>query len=391
MDPKLILLQSIMLLYWESRLDAKADSSATIIREIVDDLRLPDASLESDPTRDIVIGLRSAVLYLCAIEHKEPIDRDVLIQRVKLSVKTDPDLIQIIADGLIETEDQALIRKKCVEYSKLLLEYKKEKRFKETVKGWVGSVLYSADDSNLNVKKLALDMQAALEPFSIENKRQGPMGIDGVVGMVDFMDEASVRELFESAIEETSTDGIMRTGYQAINRMFGWHGGMRRGDFIVVGAMEHNYKTGFTLNLTKHVALYNKPYMMDPKKKPMLLHVSSENALTDNLMLMYQSLRENETGEPCDAHGVDHTEATRYIMDRCSINGYTLHMLRVNPSEFTYQSLFSLIMEYESDGFEIHLLTIDYLNMFNKAGCTQGAQGMDTRDLFRRVRNFCSP
>lgn len=390
MDSRVILLQSIMLLYWESRLSDATNDSSELVKSLVEDIRLPDNILESDPTRDILIGLRSVALFMCSNRTGHPFDKEALIQRIRLNVKREPDLVEVLADGMTETDDVTVIKRKCLDYGKLLHTYKKEKLFKETLKKWLNEVVYSHNETPVNVKEYALKMTAELEHYTFDGRKGGPMGIDGVVGMIDMMDRQSVMELFETAVEETGTDGVLKTGYQAINRMLGWHGGFRRGDMIVVGAMEHNYKTGFTLNLTRQIATLNVPYMLDPKKKPMILHVSSENALTDNLMLMYQGLMENETGQPCSVSNIDREEATQYIMDRCSVTGYTLHMLRVNPTDFNYQSLFSLILQYEADGYEIHLLTLDYLNMLSKVGCTTGAQGMDTRDLFRRVRNFCS-
>ncbi len=40
------------------------------------------------------------------------------------------------------------------------------------------------------------------------------------------------------------------------------------------------------------------------------------------------------------------------------------------------------------DGYEIHMLNIDYLAMMSTKGCKQGATGQDIRDLFRRTRNI---
>lgn len=390
MDSRVILLQSIMLLYWESRLGDRTNDSSELVKTLVEDIRLPDTALESDPTRDILIGLRSVALFMCANRTDEPFDKEALLQRIKLNVKREPDLLEVLSEGMIETDDPSTIKRKCLDYGKILHTYKKEKLFKETLKKWIQDVIYTHSEAGLNVKEYAVKMAQELEQYTYDSRKGGPMGIDGVVGMMDMMDKGSVQSLFETAVEETGNDGVLKTGYQAINRMLGWHGGFRRGDFWVIGAMEHNYKSGFTLNLLKHFALYNTPYMLDASKKPLLLHISSENALTDNLLLMYQSLKENETGQPCNINDINYDEATDYIMRYCSVNGYTLHMLRVNPSEFTYQSLFSLVLQYEADGYELHACVIDYLNMFSKAGCTGGAQGMDTRDLFRRVRNFFS-
>lgn len=390
MDSKLILIQSIMLLYWESLLDTKTEGSADTIRTLVSEIKVPEGVLENDPSRDIIIGLKSTVLNLCALKGEGGIDVESLIQRLKINVKADPSLVSIITEGLIPCDDQVVIRKKCIEYSRFITEFNKERKFKDLIKKLTTDIVYARSSEPINVREVALSLSSELETFYSDNKSKGPMGIEGVVGLIDYSNRDSIKQTYALAAEETSDVGVMKTGWQAFNRMTGSHGGLRRGDFIVVGALQHNFKSGFTTTLTKQIALYNKPYMLNPNKKPLILHISSENALTDNLLFMHSSLRENETHEVCDNNAFTDEQITDYLYQKTSTTGYTLHMLRVNPSDFTFRSLFDLILQYEADGWEIHLLTIDYLNMFSKAGCDKSMTGSDVRDLFRRVRNFCS-
>lgn len=371
-------------------MDVKSENSAGLVKATLDEIKLPDASLESDQSRDIIVGLRTTIFGLCQMPPDLPIDKLALLQRIRINCKDDIGLYESIAASLLDTADQALIRQKCNEYSRHILIAKKEKSFKDLVRRWVGDVLYANQEQPLNIKELSLQMQAELDTYSAENKSAGVSGIEGVVDYIDFDNVNALEALFKRAKEEVTPDGILRTGYQGVNRMMGDYGGFRRGDMIVVGAFQHNYKTGFTLNLTKQIALYNKPYMKNPEKKPLILHISSENHATDNIMIMYRSLMENLTGELCDTTNIDEATASAWIKEQMEVNGYHFRMMRVDPSIFTYNSLFATVNQLESEGFEIHLMTIDYLNMFNKAGCTNTFTGSDTRDLFRRVRNFCS-
>lgn len=391
MDSKLLLLQSIMLLYWENRFGSEAENSSKAIRELVENIELPLASLDGDSDRLVIQGLQNTVNYLCSMASKEILDKEAVIQRVRLATSKEPELVDIFSDGMIDTDDKAVIQAKIATYSKSIREHTKEKELKDLMRKLQGRVLYNSDNKPLEVKKLALEIQQALDPFTLETQGKGPLGVAGVLGLVNFMDEESVSNLFDTAEDEVSLDGILKTGYQHLNNMLGDHQGFRRGAFWFVAAAQHGYKTGYTLNLTKQIALYNVPYMLDNTKKPLILHVSSENEIADNLLDTYRSLKENETGEVCDIHNIDKPTATKYVMDQTKINGYHLHMLRVNPSEFTMRSLFDLIIGYELEGYEIHLLTVDYLNMLNKEGCDGGnITGGESRDLFRRVRNFCS-
>ena len=54
-------------------------------------------------------------------------------------------------------------------------------------------------------------------------------------------------------------------------------GGFRRGQFSMIAALQHKYKTGFTLSILSQIAMYTKPYMKDSFKKPLLLRISFED------------------------------------------------------------------------------------------------------------------
>lgn len=389
MEPRILLVHAITLLYYENLADNKSGESHAAIKEIVDKLELPTSSLEMDNNSEVLAGLRHTVLHMCDTTTSGRFSRAQLLQRVKLNCLTDTHTYTAVEDGLLELNQPDEISGKIIEYSKLIHAYKRSMDFRNYIRTCVQKVLYNT--GQLDVTELALNMQTALEPYTIDKSSLGVKGMEGVVGEVDFSNVIEVATLFKTAQEENSLEGVLQFGYRGINRMLGNVGGIRRGDFMVVGALQHNYKTGFTLNLTKQVALYNKPYMLDPDKKPLILHISSENKLNDNITLMYSSLKENKTRQIEDTNSVSEHEAAAYIHEETSVNGYHFKMLQVNPTSFTFQNLFNMILQYEADGYEIHLLTIDYLNMFSKAGCTMGALGSDTRDLFRRVRNFTTP
>ena len=89
--------------------------------------------------------------------------------------------------------------------------------------------------------------------------------------------------------------------------------------------------------------------------------------------------------------GKPHLQASKYIKDKLSINGYHIKMLRIDPTNWSFTQLFSKIIEYEAAGYEIHSAFIDYLSLIPTVGCINtGPGGTDLRDLFRRVRNYCA-
>jgi hypothetical protein len=227
-----------------------------------------------------------------------------------------------------------------------------------------------------------------LEPLQMMTGLKDP----SVLSEIDIGDEGQVSVIFDSI--NKNSDGVikLKTGWQRLNKML--QGGFKRGEFCVIGALQHKYKTGFTLSLFTQIALYNKPHMKDASKKPLLLRISFEDDLELNMQFMYQLLKYEETRQPViikrnDPH---HDVMAAYIKQRLQINGYHIKMMRVDPTQSTYKHICNKIVELEANGYEVHLVMIDYLGMLPTTGCiNSGPIGTDVRDMFRRIRNFCGP
>jgi hypothetical protein len=168
-------------------------------------------------------------------------------------------------------------------------------------------------------------------------------------------------------------------------------GGIRRGEFVIIPALQHKYKTGFTLTLFSQIARLNTPSPRDKNKKPLLLRISFEDSLETNMQFLYQELKYNETRQPVDTEHVTSQEMSSYVRSKLQINGFHVKFLRVDPTQWTYKDVTNKILELESQGYEIELMMLDYLSMVTTVGCKQGPAGTDMRDLFRRIRNFCEP
>jgi hypothetical protein len=145
------------------------------------------------------------------------------------------------------------------------------------------------------------------------------------------------------------------------------------------------------LSLFKQLAMYNKPYMIDPTKKPLLLRISFEDDVSLNLQFLYQSIKENETGNKVIIANVSVEEMSAYVKEKLQVNGFHVKLMRVDPTQWTYRHICNTILSLEAEGYEVKLLMLDYLAMLPTTGCSIGPMGSDLRDMYRRMRNFCSP
>lgn len=388
MDSKLLLIHCITLLYRESELK-ESSGSGPLCQQVIETIKLPDSSVSLQTGREVVVGLRSTVHWM--LDHREKTyDKTQLLQRVRVNTKDETHLYNALNDAIQPMESEEALKEQILSYRKSLREHLNAQHITTILAQAYSQVGFGNDpNAKIDYRAFVREVYDKLEPFThdvVDTKHPS------IVDHANFNDDEGLMELLTRSKEEISTDGVLRTGYQGINRMLGDTGGFRRGEFAVIGALQHNFKTGFTMNLFKHFALYNKPYMRDSSKKPMLLHVSLENELPMNIMWLYANLKENETGEECDVTTIDPVEATKYIREKMGVNGYHIEMVRLEPGQCSYHDFFDMILRYEADGYEIHAVVCDYLNMMSKKGLDRGGPaGEDIRQLFRVARNFFAP
>jgi len=386
MDPKLLLVKIVTLLFKESQLKDAAAQSGKLVKPIVASIKFPETGLDFDRSRESMQALRATALWMCDNPPDHTYDRGALLQRIRVNVGEDEGLYYAFEQGLVDSDDLDLIKQQCLGLRFELRAYLDQAKVKEILKTAAMKVQFNPEE--IDWRNFVRDVHAELEPYT---SSAGDEKLEGMVEQIDISDLDGMQALMKRAQAETANEGILRTGWQGFNRMLGDHGGIRRGESAVVGALQHNFKTGFTLNLFKHFALYNVPWMRDPTKKPCLVHISTENDLQQNVLWLYANLKENETVVECDLSNVSIHEASKYVYEKLSVNGYHIKMARFNPSDMTFHTLFDYITGLEAEGYEVHGLVLDYLNMMSKKGCVDGPHGFATRDIFRRVRNFMSP
>lgn len=395
MDPKLLLVKAITLLYKESCQQDSSVRSGDLAKRIISTIKMPEGMMDYDKTRETLQAVRSTALWMAENPADHTYDRPGLLQRIRINAGDDDALYYAFEQGINASVDEELLKKQCLILRQELRNYLEQVEITALLKSAYHKVAFNPD--GVDWTNFVREHHAALEPFTHSRGRDK---IEGMVDEVDTSNQEQLGNLLRRSAEEASPQGVIRIGWQGITRMLGEHEGIVRGESVVVGALQHNFKTGFTLNLFKHAALYNKPYMLDEKKKPLLVHISTENSLESNVLWLYANLKENETGLECDLtyFQVEDEElkkerileATRYVHERLSVNGYNIRMCRMNPSDVSYHTIYDYILQLEAEGYEVHMVVLDYLNMISKKGCTAGPHGFETRDLFRRMRNFMS-
>jgi len=382
MNSKLLLVNAITLLYRESQISDASENSSQLVREIIQSIRLPELSIAIDHDREIIDGLKTTALTMCEAPVEHTYETAEILQRLKINSVDDEALYEALKDGIEPELTSNVLKKTCLNLKRTLNNYFREEKVKEIV-GRAAYTMKFARNTITDMKGFVADLSSQLEPYQQDIITKDP----AIVSSIDLSDDESVDGVYTDIIDQEDGTTILRTGYQGINRML--DGGFRRGEEVVIGALRHNYKTGFSLSLFKQIALYNTPQMIDATKKPLLVRFSFEDAISLNFQFLYQSLKENETGEAVDVTKISNKVMARYVQERLQASGYHIKLLEIDPTMWNYKDICNKLLEFESEGYEIHMCMLDYLTMVPTTGCTQGPMGSDIRDMYKRMRNFC--
>lgn len=380
---KLIIAQTICLLGCQIAL--RSELAMELATEVLTETKIPEASIGADANRTCVIGLRGTIQ---AIVNGTVADIITLKQRVRMNTVTDEHTFNII-NTTLELTDTDVLNQQMLVFLKSITSKLKEMSFLKELKAYASKTIFSDSLGEISVHKAASELALLAEKYTSTTGNDTEV-IPGVVGCADFNDETKIAILIEETRQMITSDAGIRSGWQAYNRMLGVAQKHRLGDQWVLGALQYNFKSGLCLNLARHAVVYNKPVIRKENKQPAVIHISTENHLNDNIMLLYRQAMGNHYKKDVDITTLDVTEVAKWVSEYTSQNGFKLLMYRVNPSSFGYRQLYELLDNLDKAGYDVQALFLDYLNMLSKEGCIHGHSGIEVRDLFRRVRNRCS-
>jgi hypothetical protein len=324
---------------------------------------------------------------------------DMLNLKLMQTCRRNPQVYESLEKAYTLNKDKSKDEQKSFVYNyayKLRLNYNEKlarKKLKDFFYKYNSSPLGDTD-----LSEALTHLQAEINPLT---SRTGSSILNEsfICDVVDFDNEDNLKDCFKQASASCNPETSIKTPFKRLNMMLGEALGLPRPAAVTFAACTHNYKSGMMIDLYMGIPRFNKPYLKDPTKKPLVLFLSLENEASNNVAQMYTLFREQETGKKINAAIVlseiinnpnKLEEASKYIASKMNVNGWNCQMIRINPSEFDYTKLFALVEYYQAQGYEIVTLIIDYLLKMSKKGCdAPSGTGSDSRDLFRRIRNYC--
>jgi len=374
----------VSVLYLINKTKSNPEDAKRLIREMLGYLTFPTSTLGDDTFIRSLTCLRSMVEWMMEEITNQEFDKEDIINRVKLSTKSDPEILSNLSAYLDDSGDNSRDIKRI---RTILSEIRFElngNRIRKTISAANHKINFSG--TAVDHKEIIRDLQVKLSTLIDQG---GGAEKSGFVGRINITQIDQMADIFTKAKESNDTHGILKTGLVGQNRMLGI-GGFRRGEMINYGALTHHYKTGILNDLARQIPMYNVPWMWDEKKKPLVLRVSFENKLEQDLPMIYRSLMEQDTNAKIDISEVDPVKAAQYIKKRLGVNGYVFAMECYDPNNFDVYDLLDLLNRYEAEGYEIHMLLVDYLELIAKNGSAD-RRDESINDAFEVLRNHCFP
>lgn len=382
MDNKLALTTTITLAYRESLVEQDGGISTDLIKELLDLVKVSEVNLSQGGDGDTTNAVKNTALDLLRTAETAQYDKEDLLARLRLNVGEDEKWFMALERGICATLDEKKMAKSLNTLrSKITAMINQEK---------IGQILRGASgDWNFKYESIPDPVQfiqeflSKLEPLSTG----GGVKDNAITEEMDFSKPETVDAIVQKVADINSGARIWRTGHQGMNDMT--QDGYRGGETWAIGALPHNDKTGTSLTLFRQFAQYNEPFIRKPNKIPTLVRLSFEDPLTNNVQYLYKDIMVNQCEDEIDIKKVPKEEMSRVVRETLTSRGFSIRMAYVDPSDWSFRSLFNYINELEANGHDVQVLMVDYLSMIPTTGCRQGPAGSDLQDLFRRVRNFC--
>lgn len=383
MNNKLLLVTCITLLFRESQLTNIHENSSSLVREVISSIKLPEMNLGVGKEKEVMEGLQGTAIWMCNAPPDHKYELSEILQRLKMNVGDDEDLYNTISDGIVPEMNDASLKRLCLNLKRTLSDYFRECQVNEIISKAQYELKFNRSKIK-NITQFISSVVTQLEPFQVGAVTKDP----AVISDVDTSDTERMKSVFLDVQENNGGSTQFVTGWQCVNRMTG--GGPRRGEEWIIPALQHNWKSGFSLSLFRQFAVYNIPKVSSPDKKPLMIRISFEDGEDKYFPFLYKAFKENETGQVFNLKKSKATpeEMAKYVQERLAVNGWHTRFMHVNPSMWTYKDVCNKIIELEAEGYEIQICMLDYLLKLPTAGCDQGPMGHDIRNMFERIRNF---
>lgn len=383
MDQKLVLIKCITLLYLESKDKSSQDNSSDIIKKVLETIKITEQTIPTEYEKELLTKLKESVNYLVSCD--KTIEHDIIDfkQRLKIDCGNDETLYDSVIEVIEKDSNESEIKNTILSIRRFIQSYIKTHNLVASIQVMANNIKYKRDAIG-DVSDYVNKEFSKLEKYLVKTEENDP----NLVGQAGTYVDDDIEKIFDTLKESESSSYKYLCGFRGVNTAL--QGGPQRGDLMVINALQHKYKTGFSLSLFAEYCRLNKPVLKDPNKKPLMLRISFEDSLTNNFKFLFKYFWISEFGVDPILKDYTAKQMSTYVFSKLRETGYHVQFMRVNPSGWGYKDIENTIIKYEAMGYEVHLLALDYLSLISTEGLNEDNSSKAVQSLFRRLRNFCS-
>ncbi len=376
------LIKIITALYFNDKAEDDNPNIYDEIQNILKNIKVDPRVLSSLGNDDAVIeSLRYTAEWM--IYSKCNFNRLDLLQRLSVNLQSDNDYIAI-AKSYLDPEITSIDARKRANGIMQELRYEeKRNKLKAAIAKANAQLNFGSDYIEITPYINNLMTELGELHSSTNNETQG------LLGKVNFTDDEDIENALTKGISLVDETGVLNTGFIGLNKACGGSG-IPRGFLVNFGALTHCYKSGILIDLCLNIPVYNDPWMWDDTKKPMIMRISFENTIEQDVIILYKKLYEIKYKKRWAAGDVNIADAKNELKAHFQQRGYTFEMLHYDTANFCIYDLFDVLNKYIDYGFEIHAVMCDYLSQIahHTFGDRLDSKIQRTSDM---TRLFCYP
>lgn len=384
-NPNHLLTRSLAATYLNRIASTKNARIPAQVKEIIETTRLPTDRLGENSEGEVTAALLQTIEWLERCSSDIHIDVSDVESKIKSFCGYENIFMEIFRESIPEDLESPKVSLKLNAISSEIAHELNLRRLQKVVATYNRKVNFETE--HVDGEQIIHELVEQLTTIGQMSNDQEKVGFGG---RIDTTDEAQIETYLEKAADLSSDEGVLRTGLQGLNRMWGI-GGNRRGESVCFGGLTHHFKSGMLLAYSRWLPIYNKPHMIDKQKKPLILRVTFENKLEQDILILYKSLFEQKYRKKVDVKNIPIKEAAAFIKEELGVNGYTFVVEAYDPNNFNIWDLIDIIAYWEARGYEVHAIIPDYLELITRSEAKKTRQDQAINTAFEVLRNHCFP
>lgn len=392
MDIRLLLIKSTMLAYQANllvSLDKKNQSALDDVNMFLVQLdpyiSIPESSLDGGLERNSYKLAKDVLHWLIKDAVPETATRKEILARLRAVLTTDERYYQAFEEALEDYPDEDAVNKDMASVRKDLQVFLSQESIRKFLREASYKAQFKPDDiPDWNAWKETLVETLSTVSFDVKAAED-----PAFVSSIDFSDIDQLKENYAEMEKVFSKDGIIKSPFQGLNAMMGENDGFRRGEYVNVYGLAHNYKSGMLIDLFCGTVLFNDPYVLKEGMKPTIVVISLEDDMHIMLKKIFVIFKQRETGLPVRSDKFTFDQMAEYVQQTVQARGWHVFFHRVIPSNFNVSKYIGLLRHYKNEGYEVCVAINDYLAKMSLEGINQkGATGDAMVELHSRVFEY---